>query len=217
MDRTYLEIFFLCGIVLQAILLSPYLQDFIAKKRNYHFNKNERLYLLLILIGYLLLPLIYVFSTWFSWFDYHLPRWFGFPTLLLYCFGFWLFFRAYNDLGFSWTPGLEVKEGHLLVSTGLYKWLRHPGYAACLLISVVQVFMLQNWLIGPASLVPALLFFRHRIKREELQLLLHFGEEYKTYRKYTNTLIPRIEQKHLNYLITALRSRLARALRMGNK
>ena len=65
MDRAYLEIIFLCGLILQIILISPYLQDYFPKKWHDYFNKRERLYLLFMCVGFQLLPLIYILSIFF--------------------------------------------------------------------------------------------------------------------------------------------------------
>jgi protein-S-isoprenylcysteine O-methyltransferase Ste14 len=239
MDRAYLEIIFLCGFVLQIILRSYYVQYYVTEKQRRYFNKKERLYLLFIFVGFQLLPILYVFSTWFSFFDYNLPKWLGFPSAMLYGFGVWLFFRAHADLGKYWSPGLEIKADHQLITTGVFKWVRHPMYAAFVAIAVAQVFMLQNWIVGPAFLVMAIPFYLHRVQREERQLIGHFGEEYLNYMDQTNSLFPKWEQinfpliiSHLkiygknaaqasyhvsSYLITAFKSRLANALRKGSK
>lgn len=206
MDRAYLEIIFLCGMVLQVIMLLPFLPKYIAKKYRVYFNKKERLYLVFVAITYLLLPFIYVFSTWFSWFDYNFPKWFGFPAILLYGFGFWLFFRAYTDLGSSWSPGLEIKEGHKLVTTGLYKWVRHPMYAALGAVAVSQIFILQNGLVGPGFLIVGIPFYMYRVQREEKQLIRYFGEEYGDYRKQTNAIIPKTEQLDFPQIMEKLKS-----------
>ena len=193
MDRAYLEIFFLCGMILQVILLFPYLQKYLKNGYSHLFNKKERNYLNCIGIGYLVLPLIYVFSTWFSWFDYNVPKLVSLLALGVYCFGFWVVFRAWSDLGSSWSVGTEIQKSHLLVTTGLYKWVRHPMYAAVVAIAAAQIFLLQNWLVGPAFIVVAIPFFLYRIKKEERELIIHFGDEYLKYKKQTNSVIPRTE------------------------
>lgn len=207
MERAYLEIIFLCGMVLQVVALIPYLPDYIAKKYRHFFNKKERNFLLLIGVGNLLLPFTYVFSTWFSWFDYNLPKWFGFPAVILFGFGFWLFYKAYTELGVCWSPGFDLKgEDQALVKTGLYKWVRHPIYLAFLIVALAQIVMLQNWIVGPASLLLSIPFYRYRIGREEQRLLLHFGEEYRLYRKQTNGLIPKTEQINFPFIEAKYRS-----------
>ncbi len=192
MDRAYLEIFFLCGMIFQVILMFPYLQNYLKKKYRKYFNKRERLFMIFIAIGYLFLPIIYVFSTWFSWFDFNLPKFLSFLAILLYCFGFWLFFRSYSEMGTSWSPGSEIKAGgHLLITTGLFKWVRHPMYASVGATAIAQLFMLQNWLVGPAFLILTVPFYLYRVKREERELIIHFGDEYLEYKRQTNALFPK--------------------------
>lgn len=205
MDRAYLEIIFLCGLVLQVILQVHYFQYYFTENHRNYFNKKERLFLLFIFLGFQLLPLLYVFSTWFSFFDYNLPKWLGFPSTMLYCFGVWLFFRAYTELGTYWSPGLEIKEDHLLITTGIFKWVRHPMYSSFMLIAVAQLFMLQNWIVGPAFLVLAIPFYRHRVQREEQQLIRHFGDEYRVYMNQTNALFPKREQIDFSPIVKRFR------------
>jgi protein-S-isoprenylcysteine O-methyltransferase Ste14 len=191
MDRAYLEIIFLCGMVLQIIMRTYYAQYYDPGPNKRYFNKRERLYLFFIFVGFQLLPLIYVFSTWFAFFDYDLPKWVSIPATLLYSFGVWLFFRAHADLGKYWSPGLEIKEDHKLITTGVFKWVRHPMYAAFVAIAAAQIFMLQNWIIGPAFLVSAIPFYLHRVKREEKMLINKFGSEYLDYMNCTGEVIPK--------------------------
>ncbi len=205
MERAYLEIIYLCGLILQVILVWPFIVDFILKKHSNFFNKKELRFLLYIGIGFIVLPLIYVFSTWFSYFDYNLPKWLGFPSTILYCFGVWLLFTAYKELGPNWSPGPETREDHLLITTGTYKWVRHPIYASYLLISVDQMFMLQNWLVGPAFLLLATPFFLYRVKREEQHLIHYFGDEYLNYKNQTNALLPKMEQFDFEFVVSRLK------------
>ncbi len=194
MERAYLEIIFLCGIVLLLILLLPYFQFFIDKKHLEYFNKKERHYLIALAFVFLLLPIIYIFSTWFSWFDYSLPKWYALPAALLYFFGLWMLFRTYSDLGSSWSLSINLNEDHHLITSGLYNWVRHPMYAGLGAIAIAQILMLQNWLVGPAFLLVAIPFYLYRVKLEEKILISHFGIPYIDYRKNTNALIPKIKQ-----------------------
>lgn len=200
MDRALLEIIFLCGMVLQIILRSYYIQYYNAGANRRYFNKRERLYLFFIFVGFQFLPLIYVFSTWFAFFDYSLPKWMGIPAALLYAFGVWLFFRSHADLGRYWSPGLEIKEDHQLITCGVFKWVRHPMYAAFVAIAVAQVFMLQNWVIGPAFLLSAIPFYLQRVKREEKMLIKKFGDEYQEYMNRTGEIFPRMDKLTLQLI-----------------
>ena len=204
MERTYLEIIFLCGLVLQVFLSVYFIQNYGEGNRKIYFNKRDRLFLLLLSIGFQFLPLIYVLSSWFSWFDYHLPKWMGIPATLIYCFGVWLFFRAHSDLGDYWSPGLEIKEDHQLITDGVFGFIRHPMYTSFGVIAIAQIFMLQNWIVGPAFLILACPFYLHRVEREERQLIRHFGEDYLNYKNCTNAVFPKKEQ--WKYLFNQVKS-----------
>jgi len=205
MDRAYLEIIFLCGFVLQVVLRSYYVQYYVTEKHPRYFNKKERLFLLFIFVGFQLLPILYVFSDWFAFVDYKLPKWLGFPATMLYVFGIWLFFRAHADLGKFWSPGLEIKFDHQLITTGVFHWVRHPMYAAFVAIAIAQVFMLQNWIVGPAFLLLAIPFYLNRVKREERQLIRHFGDEYQNYMVLTNAIFPKKGQIDFSLIFSKIK------------
>jgi protein-S-isoprenylcysteine O-methyltransferase Ste14 len=118
----------------------------------------------------------------------------GIPAAMLYIFGVWLFFRSHADLGKYWSPGLEIKDDHQLITSGVFKWVRHPMYAAFVVIAVAQIFMLQNWVIGPAFLLSAIPFYLQRVKREEKMLIKKFGSDYQEYIDRTGEIFPRIDK-----------------------
>ena len=105
--------------------------------------------------------------------------------LLIFSCGVWLRNMAMNDLGENWSNNTEIKEGHRLITTGIYHFLRHPYYFAitlelmglCLLsnayYSLILVFAIQ----APLLLV--------RIFLEERMLIKHFGIQYKQYINHT--------------------------------
>ena len=212
MERTYLEIIFLCGLILQVILLIPYFLDYFPKQFYNDFNKRERLYLIFVGLGFQLFPLIYILSSWFSWFDYNLPKWIGFPAVVLYFLGYWLFFRSYTELGAAWSPGWKIAEGSVLVTSGVFKSVRHPMYAAFVVIAIAQIFMLQNWFVGPAFLAFAVPFYLYRVRREEQQLILHFGDSYLEYRKHTNALVPEINYKYFRLIVNKIQLKVRKRL-----
>jgi protein-S-isoprenylcysteine O-methyltransferase Ste14 len=65
----------------------------------------------------------------------------------------WLFRRSHADPGQNWSVGLEIREGHQLVTKGVYRHIRHPMYASIWLWAFAQEMLLQNWLAG-WSVVP---------------------------------------------------------------
>ncbi len=82
----------------------------------------------------------------------------------------------------------EPKAGAHLVTTGIYRWLRHPIYTAIVLIVIGLVLRKPGlWLAIAAAVVIAFLFVKTRF--EERLLETHYPE-YSEYRKRSWGLIP---------------------------
>jgi protein-S-isoprenylcysteine O-methyltransferase Ste14 len=103
----------------------------------------------------------------------------------------WLFWRSHSDLGQNWSVSLELREGHEMVTRGVYRLIRHPMYAAIWIWALAQGLMLQNWLAG-WSVVPAFAaMYLLRVPREEQMMLEQFGDEYRAYTQRTGRVVPR--------------------------
>lgn len=152
--------------------------------------------LLLVFLGMQAVPLLYVLTPWLNFADHHLPAWAGWAAALLgaavFAVALWLLWRSHADLGRNWSPTLEIREGHSLVTHGVFHYIRHPMYAAHLLWAIAQALLLQNWIAGPAFLALSLPLYLLRVPREERMMLEHFGEEYRSYIGRTGRLIPRV-------------------------
>ena len=148
--------------------------------------------LLLALAGIgMLVPLVYVFSSLLDFANYQLPRWVGWLGAILFAVAIWLLWRSHVDLGRNWTPTLSIRDDHQLVTSGVFKHIRHPMYAAHLLWAVAQVLMLHNWIAGFSFLVVSIPQYLLRVNAEEQMMLEQFGEQYKNYMQRTGRIIPR--------------------------
>ena len=159
-----------------------------------NFDALERMLLVLVGIGSLLLPVIYIFTPFLQFADYELPAfvpWLGAPVMLA---GLWIFYRSHADLGSNWSVTLELRKGHELVTNGVYGWVRHPMYAAILLFDIGQGMILKNWLAGWAALATFLLLYIVRTPREEQMMSQFFGEAYENYKLRTGQLFPRFRR-----------------------
>lgn len=76
-----------------------------------------------------------------------------------------------------------------LVTTGIYRYIRHPQYTGLLLLSLG---MLLEWATLPMLILfPVIITLYVRLaKREERDMLAEFGEEYEAYRRRTKMFIP---------------------------
>ena len=106
--------------------------------------------------------------------------------------GFALRAIVFSTLGSSYSRTLRVTENQELVTFGLYRHIRHPGYLSSLLIwggAAVASGKGVAVLIVTTALVAA---YGYRIRVEEGMLLKCFGERYQQYQARTWRLLPYI-------------------------
>ena len=83
-------------------------------------------------------------------------------------------------------------EGHELIETGFYKYIRHPGYLGQLIIFTGVATSMSNWLSILLMVIPVLIGFIYRIRVEERFMAEQLGQKYLDYQKRTKRLIPGI-------------------------
>lgn len=117
-----------------------------------------------------------------------------FLEYILFCLtvsGMIIRFKAYQDLGNLYTFNIGIREDHKLVTTGIYKYIRHPGYTGGFLICIpLWLFTNVNIFITLVTIASTIYIYWNRIKYEELMLIEHFGTEYIQYSNSTKRLIP---------------------------
>ena len=153
---------------------------------------QEKILLFLLLLGMFILPLIYSASTWLDFANYSLPSWAGWVGVVVMIGAILVFWRAHADLGLNWSPSLEIREKHELITHGIYGVIRHPMYASQWLWVIAQALLLQNWLAGVVNLIIFIPFYFMRVKAEETLMFDSFGEQYREYMKKTGAVLPKI-------------------------
>ncbi len=140
-------------------------------------------------IGFFL-PFLWMGTDLLSGFDIPLhPAAFGAGAAVTVA-GLWLFHRSHADLGTNWSITLEVREGHRLVTEGVYARVRHPMYGALLLFGAGIALLCPNLVAGPAYLVAGLLITFGRLGPEERMMRERFGAEWEAYAGRTGRLVP---------------------------
>lgn len=153
---------------------------------------SEAVTMTLAVAGDTFIPLIYIFTPWLDFANYGLPPWISLLGAPVFAASLWLFYRAHVDLGRNWSPTLQLKTDHTLVTSGVYSRIRHPIYAAHWLWGLAQLLLLANWFAGLANLVLFLPVYLTRVPREEQMMLDHFGEAYRQYMLRTGRVIPKL-------------------------
>lgn len=97
---------------------------------------------------------------------------------------------AVVSLGQAFRTTVEVDAGQVVVTSGPYRWVRHPSYTGLLVFAAGFGLALGNWLsLAVCAVLPAMALLR-RIKVEEDELTRVLGDEYDAYRIGTKRLIP---------------------------
>lgn len=157
---------------------------------------QEKVLMFLLFVSMAPLPMIYLASKSLGWevfavTDYTLPEAASVAGALVIVPFAYLFWRSHYDLGKNWSPRLEMHEEHELVTTGVYKYVRHPMYSAIWLSVIAQPLLIQNLIAG--FLVVPVFFAMHvlRIPREEKMMIEMFGDAYTDLMKTTGRIFPK--------------------------
>ncbi len=150
----------------------------------------DRAALMAVFLTMMILPLVHLGSPFLTVANFALPTWATVVGVLLLPGFLWLFWRSHADLGRNWSPGLELREGHTLVTAGVYARMRHPMYTAIWLFAIAQPLLIHNWVSG-LLVVPAFaaLYFL-RVPKEEAMVRERFGSAYDEYAARTGRIWP---------------------------
>jgi protein-S-isoprenylcysteine O-methyltransferase Ste14 len=112
----------------------------------------------------------------------------GAAGLILCLAGFSLAVWARVHLGRNWGMPMSLKEGHELVTTGPYRYVRHPIYSGMLLAILGSALATGRvWLV---LFVAMAIYCVYSARTEEGLMLQQFPEEYTRYKKRTKAIIP---------------------------
>ncbi len=114
-------------------------------------------------------------------------RWLGF-ALGLVSLGFWVWTQM--ALGKEWSPQLQVRREHHLVTTGPYARIRHPLYTAMIGYGIGVALVTANWVFVVLTGL-AIAGLAARVPKEEKMMIEEFGEEYRAYMRRTGRFFPK--------------------------
>jgi protein-S-isoprenylcysteine O-methyltransferase Ste14 len=139
-----------------------------------------------------LVPGIYVFTGEPKFAEYPFQPALAWAGAVTFALSLWLFYRTHKELGRNWSVSLEIREQHTLVTSGVYRHVRHPMYSAFWLWALAQALLLPNWIAGPCGLVGFGILFLLRVPHEEELMIETFGEDYRRYMARTSRVLPGI-------------------------
>ncbi len=187
------KITFLLLFIIYSLVRIPYA---IRNKKNKAIKNQsplkEKLKVFIAFQGMLTIPLLYVFTPWLDSFAMNLPVWLRFTGFAVMFFGILFFAYIHKALDKNWSPVLEIKENHELITSGPYKYIRHPMYTQAWLWVLGQFLLISNWLVGIVGIITWSILYFTRIDNEEKMMIDQFGNKYKEYMQVTGRLIPKV-------------------------
>jgi len=144
------------------------------------------------LAGFVLVIVYLLEPEWIGWAALPLPdglRWLGAASGAAGIAGLiWV----HRELGRNFSAILEVRADQTLVTSGPYRWVRHPMYATLYLIVLAFFLLSANWLIGALWIGSFTVVLASRLAREEAAMEAEFGQEYRAWAARTGRLLPRL-------------------------
>jgi len=129
---------------------------------------------------------------WMAWAELPLRNWtrwvgvaLGFLTVPA---AHWVF----TSLGRNVSETVLTKSHHELVTSGPYRWIRHPLYTTGIALVLAIGLMAASWFILLFGLITLASIQLVVIPLEERELLTKFGQQYRDYTQRTGRLLPRV-------------------------
>jgi protein-S-isoprenylcysteine O-methyltransferase Ste14 len=107
--------------------------------------------------------------------------------VVLCALGIALAIWARVNLGTNWGMPMSLKVDPELVTSGPYRFIRHPIYTGVITSALGSALVTPAWFI---AFVLFLIYFSYSAKKEEQIMIGVFGERYKEYMKHSKMLIP---------------------------
>jgi len=136
-------------------------------------------------IAYLINP------AWMAWSSVPLPVWLRWIGIALGVLAGFLLIWTFRSLGKNLTDTVVTRKEHTLVTSGPYRWVRHPFYLTLALAVLANSLAAANCFLLITGCL-ALAFITLRTRKEEENLVARFGDEYRMYMQRTGRFLPRI-------------------------
>lgn len=159
---------------------------------SYRAKLRESVLVSVVFVGMYLIPSIILFKPLSTPIDIGGSTYLLLPGIIIDVMGLYMFWRSHHDLGRMWSPVLETRPGHTLITSGVYAYVRHPMYTSIYLMVIAQAFLLPSFIAGVSGFICFTILYVFRVPDEEKMMVGLFGDEYKQYCKRTARIIPKL-------------------------
>jgi len=102
----------------------------------------------------------------------------------------WIVWRAERALGRQFAYQARLIEGHRLITSGPYRFVRHPMYAAVFTLAVATAITWSRWMALPPFALLYAVGTVVRVRCEDRLLQEAFGAEFEAYARRVPAVIP---------------------------
>ncbi len=145
-------------------------------------------------VAWLALIAFMINPSWMAWSSVPLPEWLRWAGVGVGVVTGGLLIWTLRSLGTNLTDTVVTRRSHTLVTTGPYRWVRHPFYDAAALAVLANSLAAANWFLLLSGSLSVLLIIV-RTRTEEEKLLARFGDSYRVYMERTGPFLPRLGAK----------------------
>lgn len=195
MNEAIFKILFVVLWVIYILIRSPFDKQYkqVEKIKSFH-SAIEKSLLVLMSLGLLIVPLIWVFTTVLNDFKMEFPVWLRIVGIVVSVVSLFYFRWIHKTLGTNWSPTLEIRKGHELIKTGPYRTVRHPMYTQIWIWTIAQVLIVSNLFAGFSGIIVCAIFYFIRVPKEEQMMIEVFGDEYLKYIEQTGRVFPKLNR-----------------------
>ncbi len=115
-------------------------------------------------------------------------RWLGDGFCLI---GYGLIFWSGVALGRQYSADVTIQQDHRLITSSVYRYIRHPRYLGIMALSLGVSFTFRSW-IGLLASLFFLVLLLYRIRDEEVVMHRQFNADWEAYCQHSWRLIPYI-------------------------
>jgi len=124
-----------------------------------------------------------------TWASMHLPGWARWVGVVFGIVAAALIIWTFHTLGHNLTDTVVTRRSAMLVTSGPYRWVRHPFYLAFALAVIANSLVTSNWFLAVTGTC-AFLAIVARTRIEERNLVARFGGDYEEYMARTGRFLP---------------------------
>lgn len=184
---------FILTFVLSRALAARKTPDILKERANYNRHENtqpwDKWLSPLVAFGTVFILLAAGLDALFHWSKGFSLGWELFGLLLIVLGYLLACYALIENAYFSGTVRIQEERGHKVVSSGPYRWMRHPGYAGSLLSSLGMPLLLDSaWAYLPVVILGVFVILRTSLEDRFLQENLLGYREYA--QKVRSRLLP---------------------------